>query len=59
MSAFQKQLMAKRPKNMVNLKQKKLLAMMEDETVIDDPKAKLIGFKKLEVCEIRTQRVSL
>lgn len=48
MSAFQKQLASKRVSR-VNLKQKKLLAMMEDETVIDDPKAKLIGYRKKEV----------
>ena len=48
MSAFQKQLATKRASR-VNLKQKKLLAMMEDETVIDDPKTKLIGYRKLEV----------
>lgn len=48
MSPFQKQLMMK--KNRVNQKQKKLLAMMEDETVIDDPKVKLTGFKKIVVC---------
>ena len=52
MSALQKQLLNRRS-NKVNLKQKKLLAMMEDETVIDDPKVKLTGFKKLEV---RTRR---
>ena len=48
MSAFQKQLMMK--KNRVGQKQKKLLAMMEDETVIDDPKVKLVGYKKITVC---------
>ena len=53
MSAFQKQLMGKR-QNKVNLKKKKLLAMMEDETVIDDPKVKLIGYKKLEVLHTLT-----
>ena len=35
----------------IDAKQKKLLAMLEEETVIDDPKAKavLVGYKKLEV----------
>ena len=38
----------------IDAKQKKLLAMLEEETVIDDPKAKavLVGYKKLEVCKI-------
>ena len=49
MSTFQKQPQSARRPNKVGLKQKKLLAMMEDETVIDDPKVKLIGYKKLEV----------
>jgi hypothetical protein len=37
----------------IDAKQKKLLAMLEEETVIDDPKAKavLVGYKKLEVCK--------
>lgn len=36
----------------IDAKQKKLLAMLEEETVIDDPSAKaiLVGYKKLEVC---------
>ena len=38
----------------IDAKQKKLLAMLEEETVIDDPKAKavLVGYKKLEVCKM-------
>ncbi len=50
MSALQRQLQNRRSK--VSLKKKKILAMMEDETVIDDPKVKLTGFKKLEVCSV-------
>ena len=51
MSSLQKQLLQKRRTSRVELKQKKLLAMMEEETVIDDtPKpAKLIQLRKLEV----------
>ena len=52
MSAFQKQLMLKRT-NRVGLKQKKILAMMEEETLIDDPSSKpvkLLKHRKLEVC---------
>ncbi len=55
MSALQKQLQARRGKqpapNRVNLKQKKFLAMMEEETVIEDSKknARLVGYKKTEV----------
>ena len=51
---FQKQLLARRAKgpSRVNQKQKKFLAMMEEETVIDDPGAKatrLLDYKKIEV----------
>ena len=38
--------------NRVGHKQKKFLAMMEEETVIDDPNAKaarLLAYKKIEV----------
>ena len=37
----------------IDAKQKKLLAMLEEETVIDDPNAKaiLVGYKKREVSE--------
>lgn len=54
MSALQKQLQARRAKtpNRVGHKQKKFLAMMEEETVIDDPSvkaARLISYKKIEV----------
>ncbi len=52
MSALEKQLKARKvktPSRIVN-KQKKFLAMMEEETVIDDPKApKLLDYKKIEV----------
>lgn len=51
MSALQKQLLARR-NNRVGHKQKKILAMMEQETVIDDPSSKsvqLLNFKKIEV----------
>ena len=53
MSALQKQLLARRAKtpNRVGHKQKKFLAMMEQETVIDDPSSKvqLLNYKKIEV----------
>ena len=51
MSAFQKQLLQSKRGNKVGLKQKKILAMFEEETVIDDPsaKAKLLSLKKTEV----------
>ena len=54
MSALQKQLMARKNKapGRVGHKQKKLLAMMEDETVIDDPNtkaARLLKYTKIEV----------
>ena len=54
MSVLQKQLLARRAKapNRVGHKQKKILAMMEEETVIDDPSAKaarLLSYKKIEV----------
>lgn len=50
-SDFAKMLNQKRSSR-IDAKQKKFLAMMEEETVIDDPKAKavLVGYKKLEVC---------
>ncbi len=56
MSALQKQLQARRAKapNRVGHKQKKFLAMMEQETVIDDPSvkaARLLSYKKIEVCK--------
>ena len=55
MSPFQKQLAARRPKatTRVGNKQKKFLAMMEDETIVDDAGAKaarLLSYKKIEVC---------
>lgn len=54
MSALQKQLLARRTKtpNRVGHKQKKFLAMMEEETVIDDPgskAARLLTYRKIEV----------
>lgn len=54
MSALQKQLIARKNKapTRVGHKQKKLLAMMEEETVIDDPNAKaarLLKYTKIEV----------
>lgn len=54
MSALQKQLQARRAKtaNRVGHKQRKFLAMMEQETVIDDPNSKsvqLLNYKKIEV----------
>ena len=51
MSPFQKQLMLKRT-NRVGLKQKKILAMMEEETLIDDSSSKpvkLLKHRKFEV----------
>lgn len=54
MSVLQKQLLARRMKtpNRVGHKQKKFLAMMEEETIIDDPSSKaarLLDYKKIEV----------
>jgi len=61
MSAFQKQLQARHGNNnsskspggpgRVNLKQKKILAMMEEETSLKDSSknARLVGYKKTEV----------
>lgn len=54
MSPLQKQILARKAKasNRVVNKKKKILAMMEEETVIDDPNAKaarLISYKKIEV----------
>ncbi len=50
MSALQKQLLAKRTGRVAN-KTKKVLAMMEEETVIGDPhdKVKLLKHKKVQV----------
>ena len=50
-SDFAKMLSQKRSSR-IDAKQKKLLAMLEEETVIDDPNAKaiLVGYKKVEVC---------
>ena len=52
-SDFAKMLSQKRSSR-IDAKQKKLLAMLEEETVIDDPSAKalLVGYKKLEVCSV-------
>ena len=63
MSALQKQLLARRGNSSsnnktpgsggrVNLKQKKFLAMMEEETSLNDSSknARLVGYKKAEVC---------
>ena len=54
MSALQKQLQARRAGkggNRVGQKQKKFLAMMEEETVIDPSTkaARLLSYKKIEV----------
>ena len=53
-SDFAKMLNQKRASRGIDAKQKKILAMLEEETVIDDPKAKavLVGYKKLEVCTV-------
>ena len=60
MSVFQKQLLARRGKapNRVNLKQKKILAMMEEEAVIDDSakNARLLSYKKTEVMHVCRQQ---
>ena len=50
MSPFQKQLMAKR-QGRVALKSKKVMALMEEETIIGDPhaKVKLIKHQKQQV----------
>lgn len=50
MSALQKQLLQKKQGRVAN-KSKKVLALMEQETVIDDPstKAKLIKHTKIQV----------
>ncbi len=54
MSALQKQLLAKRTGRVAN-KTKKVLAMMEEETVIGDPhdKVKLLKYKKAQVRAMR------
>ena len=51
MNPFQKALLAKKQQGRVALKTKKMLAMMEEETVIDDPhaKVKLLKHTKLQV----------
>ena len=48
MSALQKQLMQKK-QSRVALKTKKVLAMMEDETVIRDNKARLLKVERIKV----------
>ena len=50
-SDFAKMLSQKRSSR-IDAKQKKLLAMMEEETVIDTPKAILVGYKKVDTVSI-------